>query len=119
MAKVYVVQEDPNKNLAPAMKFGSIVVLCPYGQVNFDASECTDMIADKLEHFNEEEDYLLLVGDPTLIAICSAITGLYTNGIFKVLKWDRQEHIYYPIHLDLGFKPNFGEGQNGSNPGVH
>jgi hypothetical protein len=101
--KVYVVQEDPKKNLSPAMKFGEIVILCPFGQVNFDPSEIIETVGDKLEHFNAEEDYLLLVGDPTLIAICSALTGLYTSGIFKVLKWDRQEHIYYPIHLDLGF----------------
>ena len=103
MSKVYVVQEDPKKNLAPAMKFGEVVIICPYGQVSFDPSEAVELIADKLDTFSDE-DYLLLVGDPTLIAICSAMTGLYTNGKFKVLKWDRQERIYYPITLDLGFE---------------
>lgn len=103
MSKVYVVQEDPKKNLAPAMKFGEIVIVCPFGQVNFDTAEITNVIAVKLEDFNEDEDYLLLVGDPTLIAICSAMVGLYTNGMFRILKWDRQEHIYYAINLDLGF----------------
>jgi hypothetical protein len=47
------------------------------------------------------EDYLLLMGDPIGMSLALAIAAEATNGIVKVLKWDRQHETYLPITLNL------------------
>lgn len=104
MPRVFVVQEDPKKNILPAKEFGDIVVLQPYGQISLDTElieDTIDAMADKLEDYNQS-DCLLLVGDPAMIAIAAALASQINNGIFSVLKWDRQEKKYTKIVIDLG-----------------
>jgi|TARA_R110001592_G_scaffold137540_3_gene355525 hypothetical protein len=48
-----------------------------------------------------EEDYLLLIGDPAAIGVACSIAAQYNNGRYNILKWDRQEGIYYPVEIDL------------------
>lgn len=105
MPKVFVVQEDPKKNLLPAQAFGKIVMLHTDSQLSLDEAIIEDTIddmADKLADFNPQVDSLLLIGDPSLIAIASALVSHITNGSFTVLKWDRQRKEYHRITLDLG-----------------
>jgi hypothetical protein len=40
-----------------------------------------------LKDFNDN-DYLLLIGDPAIIALAGAIVSDINNRKFKVLKWD-------------------------------
>jgi len=47
------------------------------------------------------EDYLLLTGDPAIIGIACSIVSDITNGKFNLLKWDRQERMYYPLKINL------------------
>ncbi len=102
MSKVFVIQEDPHKNLVPAKQYGGIVVLLPFGQVSFDASSAVEIMIKKLEDFDFDKDFLLLVGDPVLISIASAIVSRATGGIYNVLKWDRQEATYNVVEIDIG-----------------
>lgn len=102
MSKVYVIQEDPKKNLTRAKEYGQLVILMPPNQVTFDSSFAVDMMEKKLKDFDYDEDFLLLVGDPVLIAIASAIVAGVTGGIFKVLKWDRLESDYNALDIDVG-----------------
>ena len=46
-------------------------------------------------------DYLLLIGDPAIIAVAAAAAAKINNGRFKVLKWDRDDKTYYDIEIDL------------------
>ena len=48
-----------------------------------------------------DDDYLLLVGDPSIIGACCAIASRYNNGRYKVLKWDRLERRYFPIEFNI------------------
>ena len=48
-----------------------------------------------------QKDYILCMGDPSIIAISSAIASDTTQGKINMLKWDRQEKRYYPIEIDL------------------
>ena len=48
-----------------------------------------------------DEDYLLLMGDPSAIGIACAIAATQNRGKFKCLKWDRREYKYYPIEVNL------------------
>ncbi len=102
MSKVFVIQDDPKKNILPAMDFGELVYLLPHGQIGEVTDVVVDNMANKLDGFNSEQDTLLLIGDPTLIGIASALVSHVTNGYFSVLKWDRIDKRYTKIELDLG-----------------
>ena len=47
------------------------------------------------------EDFLLLTGDPAIIGVACSIVSDITSGKFNLLKWDKQERKYYPIHINL------------------
>lgn len=47
-----------------------------------------------------DEDYVVAVGDPSLIAAASVIAWRKT-GKLRVLKWDRMSSAYLPVELEL------------------
>ena len=55
------------------------------------------------------EDHLLLTGDPAIIGIACSIVSDITNGKFNLLKWDRQEKMYYPLKINLYEKGEIDE----------
>mgnify|MGYP000622126402 CR=1 FL=1 len=57
-------------------------------------------IKQELKEFSDD-DYLLLIGDPAIIAVCGAIAAKNNRGKFKVLKWDRNDKRYYDLEIDL------------------
>ncbi len=104
MPKVYVVSETGQHNITSAMDFGEIeVVLPPRAQVTFSVAPTVARVQRKLEKFCDD-DYLLFIGDPTAIAILSAVAAAKNNGRYKCLKWDKYERRYIPIQVDLNLK---------------
>jgi helix-turn-helix protein len=98
---VYVVQECEGKNLLPAMKYGDIrILLESNAQVGFSAGQVTRQLDFRLSKFNDN-DYLVLIGDPVIIGIAVAMAGKWNQGRVNVLKWDRQERMYYPVSINL------------------
>ena len=61
-----------------------------------------------LKDFNDN-DYLLLSGDPQIIFMVGAIIAKVNNGKAKSLKWDRQEQMYYPLDFNLYEKGEIDE----------
>ena len=101
MRKVFIVQESAKHNYLPARKFGDVVVLFPPTyQLAFDPQYAIDTIHEKLVDI-EEDDYLLLSGDPALIGLTAAVASDYLGGQVNLLKWDRQEKIYVPLNCSL------------------
>ena len=98
--KVYVIQEAANRNLIPASVYGEITVLLPPGQVSFSTAPTLRRLRDKLRSFNDN-DYLLLMGDPAAISMASVIAANNNNGRWKLLKWDKQEQQYYVVKVDI------------------
>jgi hypothetical protein len=99
---VYVIQEQAGKNLLPAAKFGELNILLPSSMQitsETDSDSIINELGRKLADFGDE-DYLLLIGDPILIGIATAL-ACHINGIVKFLKWDKQEHVYYPVYTDF------------------
>ena len=41
------------------------------------------------------------MGDPAAIGLVCAMASHHNQGRFKVLKWDRQESMYYPVSMDV------------------
>jgi hypothetical protein len=98
---VYVVQEQQGKNILPALKYGEISVLLPPGlQIGFSAGQIVQQINAKLSNFSDA-DYLLLIGDPVAIGVSVAVAGKWNQGKVKMLKWDKQEHMYYPVSINF------------------
>lgn len=102
MAKVFITQEDPNKNLQPATRFGELVTLLPYKQIITNSKSYIDTVRKRLVDFdfNGDTDFVLLIGDPVAIAIVSAVISESWES-FKILKWDKQRSEYIPLTIEL------------------
>ena len=97
---VYVLQEM-GRNIRSAEKFGDLKICLPDNrQMILSSGPLTFKLKQELRDFNDN-DYLLLNGDPAIIAVAGAIASENNNGRFKVLKWDRNEMKYYDIEIDL------------------
>lgn len=111
MPIVYVVQEPRYRdtdgswktvNMLPALDFGKLEALLDAGQqvsVLNTASVVRQLKAGLAKY--TDEDYLLLAGDPVAIGIACSIVAAHTRGKYTLLKWDRQERRYYPVHVNL------------------
>src|SRR5574343_1813958 len=101
MAKVYIVQESPGKNITMELDFGEIEVLLPPDkQLTFSPGPIIHILRTKLAHFTDE-DYILLIGDPAAIGVVCACAAEWNQGRFKMLKWDRQTGKYFPIQITI------------------
>ena len=98
---VYVVQEVSGRNIASARQYGDFEVLLPSNTNIMLSSAPSVRRMKKILQDYKEEDYLLLIGDPAAIGVACSIAALYNRGRYKVLMWDRQEGLYYPVEIDL------------------
>ena len=80
---------------------GDLKVLLPDNkQIVLSSGPLTHKLKKELSTFCDD-DYLLLIGDPAIIALAGAIASEMNRGKFKVLKWDRDEKKYYDLEIDL------------------
>ena len=113
---VYVLQEVPGTragrpkfNIIGAQKYGKLkVLLREDSQVVMSSGPIKYKLERLLKDFNDN-DYLLLSGDPQIIFIVGAVIAKVNNGRAKSLKWDRQENTYYPLEFDLYEKGEIDE----------
>ena len=105
---VYIIQEvpgtregNPRINIMGAAKYGQFKFLLPESsQIIFSPGPLVFKLRSLLKNFNEN-DYLLLTGDPAIIGVACSIVSDMTNGKYNLLKWDKQERTYYPISINL------------------
>ena len=113
---VYVLQEiagtkegRPKINIIGATQYGELKFLLPeFSQIIFSPGPLIIKLKNLLKDF-KSKDYLLLIGDPSIIGVSCAIVSEITNGKFNLLKWDKQERRYYPIKIDLHNKGEINE----------
>lgn len=100
MPKVYAIQESPGKNLLPATDHGELKFILP-SQTNlmFETEKAVVKIRATVEDFNEE-DFLLLIGDPVCIGITTYYVGKKHDTI-NFLKWDKMGLKYFPLKVKL------------------
>ena len=98
---VFVVQEMPNRDILSAEKYGDLVPILPPGyQLILSPGPTVQKIKKVLKDFNDK-DYLLLMGDPSLIGVACSIAAINNINKYKVLKWDRERRKYYPLEINI------------------
>ena len=101
MAKVYIVQENPKRNVLGAAKFGELeVILPPREQIVFATAPTVRLMRKKLENYCDD-DYLIAMGDPIAIAIAAMVASDINQGKVNILKYDREQLCYYPVKIDM------------------
>ena len=60
-------------------------------------------LREKLAGFSDD-DYLVPIGDPAIMAAAAAIAASFNHGRVRLLKWDRERRIYWPVQLDISGK---------------
>jgi hypothetical protein len=98
--KVFITAYDPTKNLRGAAAFGTPTYLLKTTDVGDALPLYIPELREKLKEIRPT-DFLLLVGDPLLIATVAALAAYYCEGKVAMLKWDRQTREYFPVKLDL------------------
>ena len=113
---VYIIQEiagtkdgKPKINILGAAEYGTFKFLLPeLSQMIFSPGPLIFKLRKGLKDYSAE-DFLLLTGDPAIIGVACSIVSDMTNGKFNLLKWDKQERKYYPIHINLFEKGDLDE----------
>ena len=111
-AKIYVTQIPhkrdrdtgafvPTVNIAPAAEHGEVIVMMPPSAPFFATTDLVHQLRQHLRNYKyENEDALIALGDPAVIAAASAILAK-DFGEFIILKWDRQVSRYLPAHIKV------------------
>jgi len=113
---VYVIQEIPGTragapkiNIMSAREYGEFNFLLPeFSQMIFSPGPLVFKLRKLLKNY-QPEDYLLLTGDPAIIGVACSIVSDITSGKYNLLKWDKQERMYYPIKINLYEKGEINE----------
>ena len=113
---VYVLQElpgtspgRPKYNIMGALKYGKLKVLLKENtQIVLSPGPIVFELRRLLKDYNSN-DYLLLSGDPAVIGLACAIASDINHSRYNLLKWDRQEKVYYPLEINLYEKGKINE----------
>ena len=81
---VFLVQENPYVNVLSAEEYR------------------------KLRNF-DDNDHLLMMGDPAAMGIACCIASDMNRGKFKILKWDKVQKRYYSVSVNINEKGEIDE----------
>ena len=90
----------PSINLDPANMYGEVVVMLPPNANRLHINPLMVALREQMKDFTDE-DYVIAVGDPSLIAAAACLAVRKTNGLLRILKWDRMSSSYIPVETQL------------------
>lgn len=107
---VYVIQDPLRRNwrtkelesscdFTPAEEFGELRFLLGSNISPFRTDVVVRELAQGLRAFTEK-DFLLLVGNPILIGLATAIAADYCDGPINLLQWSGSERKYLRVTAD-------------------
>lgn len=105
--KVFVVQMgrkiDPETgeavdkfDLTPAKRWGELVPVVSPAAKPFDADKLIEKMYYVLDGFNDN-DYILPVGNVSIISMTVAVASQLNSGKVKLLQWDAKSHTHVPV----------------------
>lgn len=107
-------------DFSSANEFGKVeVIWAGPPSIVFDRLEMETRALDMAELYDDQQDYILALGSPTLIAIFAWAVG-QENKELHMLEWDKGYRRYYPTFRRKGKKDGTGTGnstiEGNSNP---
>jgi hypothetical protein len=92
----------PSMDLSPANEWGNpMFILRDSENPFFDTQSTVLQIEQFLEREGfDAEDFLLLVGNPVLIGLVSAVAASFTTTL-NFLQWSKADHGYRPVTAQL------------------
>ena len=120
-ARVFMPQEPmkmidrvwvPSHDTRKLFDFGEVIVCAPPGRMIFSTAPIVMSMKEKLTDFTDD-DFIVGIGDPSLLGIICALAAHYNRGKFKILKWDKEIKRYIPVQVDLFQK--LGQLEEGGN----
>lgn len=116
MSRVFVVQNQhrwdrderafvPKYDISSAHQFGNTVELLSPTAAPFNPGPILDELRAKLADFGDE-DYILCIGNPLLLAWAFAIAADANHGAAKALQWSGKDHRYIPVEVVDLFGPD-------------
>lgn len=91
----------PIYDLSHAATFGELVPLLDRGPLTLTQREVIDVLWDKLHDFTDD-DFILCIGDPVVIASACMVASKLNGDFAKVLRYERSSKEYHPIEINLG-----------------
>lgn len=91
-------------DLSPAEEYGIIEPLLSPTAKPFNSAPIIEELYVKLEEFTDE-DYIICIGNPILIALAVSIAGDINDGRVKLLQWHGLQQKYVSVETDLQFTP--------------
>lgn len=95
-AKAWVPQVD----LSRAERFGDIVVLLRPDAYRMAVAQLIPGMKEKMQGFSNQ-DYLVALGDPSIIAAAAMIAASMNGGRVRMLKWDRNMGDYNELEIHV------------------
>lgn len=90
----------PTMNLSPAERYGELVVLLPPNANRLHTAPLVAALRERMAEFGED-DWLVAVGDPSLIAAAACIASKQAGGVLRLLKWDRLASDYIATVMNV------------------
>lgn len=78
--------------------------------LSFNSEQIIKEIRKKV-HGARPGDFLVLCGDPSIMALCAIEIYEETHGKFRILKWDKKNNKYYPINIKYPDEDLLDEGE--------
>lgn len=95
----------PSTDVRPAEEFGELRIMFDMRASRISLDKMCGPLAAHLSDF-QPDDYLVALGDPSLIAMSAAFIGIKHSGKFQLLTWDRFARKYIRREIDLGYTKN-------------
>ena len=83
-------------SISKASKWGELIYILAPGDHPFDTESVIGSIHTKLLDFCDD-DHLLLIGNPVLIGMVTAVAAHYNDGSVKFLQWSGRHGEYTEI----------------------
>jgi hypothetical protein len=90
----------PTMNLSPAEKHGELVVMLPPEANRLHTAPLVAALRERMKDFGPD-DWLVAVGDPSLIAAAACIASRQSGGVLRLLKWDRLASDYIATVMNV------------------
>jgi hypothetical protein len=96
---VFVVQVDNTKDLSDAKNYGQLRAVFGKPRKPYETEKMIAKARRVLKDWRTG-DYLLMIGDPTLCAVCASVIS-EQHDVIHVLSWDRDSFGYVPQRWDF------------------